>query len=161
MKYLIPILLLIACGKIPDATIEVPSPTPTPTVTPLAPTPSPAPVVATTPTPTPSPTSTVAPIVPITILKFIFQNSIGICDALKNWNTNTQTIIFPNNSGTSISSTFLYVFEKNGVFIENLDGTGKGKLDNGDPITIVEEGALNHPPVCTITVNHAQLENVK
>lgn len=92
----------------------------------------------------------------VTVLTFIYQNSIGICDALEHWNPETETVVFPANSG----NTGEYSFEASGVYSTHPDGTHRAKLAPFETVQIVKDGALNHPAQCTITVTNGELVSV-
>lgn len=132
-----------ACGQIPSLPV-VPSATPqtSTSTTTLA-----------GPVATPSPTPSASPLPPPTVVSYIFQNSIGICNAVKNWNPATTTIVFPTNSGGGL----IYTFAATGIMISNADGSQPGTYTG----TITKVGALNNPPACTITVNLGQLASVQ
>lgn len=123
-----------------------------------------APLVATTPSTPPieSNSDPVAPksdtVVPasVTTESFIFQNSQGICDALKNWDPKATTIVFP----TASAGKYLYTFAESGVTISHSDGSQEAILGMDSVITIIEKGPLNNPPVCTISVENGQLVNI-
>jgi hypothetical protein len=164
IKYVLIGMLAVGCGASPEMA-SVPlagpaatDPTSVATPTPLAtqgPSQSPG-IVPEGATPMVSPTPTASPLPPATLDTFIFQNSIGICNALKNWDPVTTSIQFPSNAG----GTFLYTFTAQGVTIENGNGTNQNTLAVNSPVTIVKAGPINNPPVCTITVNDGQLVSV-
>lgn len=141
------ILTLTACGQAPSIpSIDgLTTDQPTLAANPVSPAP------ASTPDPTPS--SSPSPLPPPTIVSYIFQNSIGICDAVKNWNPATTTIVFPGNSGGG----YIYTFAATGIRISDPDGGNAGNFTG----TITKAGAFNNPPVCTITVNMGTLASVQ
>jgi hypothetical protein len=104
------------------------------------------------PIPAPSPTPSASP-VPAIIVHFIYQNSAGICDAVRNWNPATTTLVFPTNG----AGTFIYTFKADGITISNADGSNAGLLTG----TITKDGPANNPPTCVITVNMGQLASIQ
>lgn len=167
MKYAILILTVLAitgCGQAPDvgsAKVSLPTivvSTPETTADPeVAATPATiAAVTPVDPVAEPSPSPSASPLPPATVVSFIFQNSIGICDAVKNWSPQVTTIVFPANSGNSTQ----FVFAASGITIGNTDGSGgpAGKYTG----TITKAGPLHDPhPTCVITVSLGQLVSVE
>lgn len=149
------LITLAGCGQAPtlsiDATTLASQPTATnPAVDPL---PGITPAAVPTATPTATPTSTPSPLPPPTVVSYAFNNSIGICDAVRNWNPTTTTVVFPTNSG----GAFIFTFAATGVKISNADGSGAGNYTG----TITKAGILNAPPVCVITINAGSMTGIQ
>ena len=143
MKFVIVMMFLAACG-LEDAVEKADDAFPTPTP------------VAAVPTPTPEPTPTPVP-AEKTLKQFIYFNSVGICNAVAAWDTNTEVIEFPVNPGPS---PFSYQFSDGFVYIGPSEGTPDWRRTG--TIQIIKDGPLNDPnPECVMTVQSGRLVSIE